>query len=218
MYKAVVFDLDGTLLDTIPDIAANLNRSLAERGFPTHPVERCKTFVGDGIINAIRRALPPEATEDDLWEVHALYQRFYPENCTVHTQYYPGIRELLSALQEKGVALAILSNKTDGTAKRIAAHYFPDITFRCVRGRVPEYPLKPDPGAAAPILDVISLPPEKIVYVGDSGTDMTFAKAVGMIPVAAPWGYRSREELVERGAAYVADDAAALLQLLTDLK
>lgn len=216
MYKAIVFDLDGTLLDTIPDIAANLNRSLAERGFATHSVEKCKTFVGDGIINAIRRALPPEATEDDLWEVHTLYQRFYPENCTVHTQYYPGIRELLAALQEKGIALAILSNKTDGTAKRIAAHYFPDIPFRCVRGRVPEYPLKPDPGAAVPVLDALRLRPDEILYVGDSGTDMTFAKAVGMVPVAAPWGYRSREELVEKGAQFVLEQAMDLLKILEE--
>ena len=214
MYKAVVFDLDGTLLDTIPDIAANLNRSLAERGFPTHPVELCKTFVGDGIINAIRRALPPEATEDDLWEVHTLYQRFYPENCTVDTQYYPGIRDLLAKLQEKGIAMAILSNKTDGTAKRIAAHYFPDITFRCVRGRVPEYPLKPDAGAAAPVLEAMGLAPEEMLYVGDSGTDMTFARAVGMLPVAAPWGYRSREELVDRGAAHVLTQPEDLLDIL----
>lgn len=217
MYKAVVFDLDGTLLDTIPDIAANLNRALAERGFPTHPVEKCKTFVGDGIINAIRRALPEGTDEDAVWDVHALYQRFYPENCAVHTQYYPGIRELLAALHEKGIPLAVLSNKTDGTAKRIAAHYFPEIPFRCVRGRVPEYPLKPDPGAAAPVLEALGLRPEEIVYVGDSGTDMTFAKAVGMLPVAAPWGYRSREELVERGAAYVLEHPLELLEIIATM-
>lgn len=217
MYKAVVFDLDGTLLDTIPDIAANLNRALAERGFPTHPVEKCKTFVGDGIIQAIRRALPENADEDAVWEVHTLYQRFYPENCTVHTQYYPGIRELLTALHKRDIPMAVLSNKTDGTAKRIAAHYFPEIPFRCVRGRVPEYPLKPDPGAAAPVLEALGLRPEAIAYVGDSGTDMTFAKAVGMLPVAAPWGYRSREELVERGAAHVLEHPLELLEIIATM-
>ena len=218
MLKAVVFDLDGTLLDTIPDIAANLNRALAECGFPTHPVEKCKTFVGDGIINAIRRALPEGTEEDAVWDVHTLYQRFYPENCTVHTQYYPGIRELLTALRDAGVPMAVLSNKTDGTAKRIAAHYFPEIPFKGVFGRVPERPLKPDPAAAAPILEAVGLAAEEIAYVGDSGTDMTFARAVGMLPVATPWGYRTREELVEKGAAFVLDQPMDLLAVLKNHK
>lgn len=214
MLQAAVFDLDGTLLNTIPDIAASLNHALAGCGFPTHPVEKVTTFVGDGIINAIRRALPPQASEDDLWQVHALYQQYYPDHCAVYTRHYPGIRELLAALQERGIPMAVLSNKTDGTAKRVAAHYFPGIAFRCVCGRVPERPLKPAPAAAGPILEAIALPPAHIAYVGDSGTDMVFAANVGMIPVAAPWGYRSREELVQSGAAHVLEQPADLLRLL----
>ncbi len=216
MLQAAVFDLDGTLLNTIPDIAASLNYALAGCGFPTHSVEKVTTFVGDGIINAIRRALPPEASEDDIWQVHTLYQQYYPAHCAVHTQHYPGIRELLAALQERGIPMAVLSNKTDGTAKRVAAHYFPDIAFRCVCGRVPERPLKPDPAAAGPILEAIALPAERIAYVGDSGTDMVFGSNVGMVPVAAPWGYRSREELVRRGAVHVLEQPANLLRLLMD--
>lgn len=214
MLQAAVFDLDGTLLNTIPDIAASLNHALAGCGFPTHPVERVTTFVGDGIINAIRRALPPQAGEDELWQVHALYQQYYPDHCAVYTRHYPGIQALLAALRERGIPMAVLSNKTDGTAKRVAAHYFPDIAFRCVCGRVPERPLKPDPAAAAPILAAIALPPERIAYVGDSGTDMVFAANVGMVPVAAPWGYRSREELVQSGAAHVLEQPEDLLRLL----
>lgn len=217
MLKAVLFDLDGTLLDTIPDIAGALNRSLAALGLPTHPVERCKSFVGSGIREAIRRAAPEGTGQETLERIHALYQADYPAHCADATAPYPGIRKMLEALEKKGLALGVLSNKTERTTQRIIAHYFPEINFRCVLGRTEGRPLKPDAGAAAPALAALGVSPGEIAYVGDSGTDMAFAKAVGMLPAGAGWGYRSREELTAQGAETVLGSAGELLEYLPRL-
>ena len=214
MLKAVVLDLDGTLLYTLPDIAAALNHALAECGFPTHTMDACRTFIGRGIMVAIRRALPAQASEADVDRVHTAYQAYYPHHCAELTEYYPGIRESLAALQEAGVQLAVLSNKTESTTRKVTAHYFPDIAWAGVYGRVPERPLKPDPAAASAVLEAFGLPAGEVAYVGDSGTDMEFARAAGMLAVAAPWGYRSREELVDRGAEIVVESAGDLARVL----
>lgn len=216
MLKAVVFDLDGTLLDTIPDIAAALNRALEECGLPTHPVRAFEAFVGGGIREAVRRAAPAGAAEELLDRVLAAYHREYVAHCTDATEYYPGIRELLSGLERHALALGVLSNKTEATAQKIIAHYFPEIRFRCVFGRTDGRSLKPAPGAAEPVLAALGLPPAEIAYVGDSGTDMAFARAVGMLPAAAPWGYRSREELAREGAVLLPESPTQLLCLLLE--
>lgn len=210
--KACAFDLDGTLLDTIPDICAAMNEGLAAAGLPTHTREECRLFVGGGILEAIRRAAP-DAPEEKLDKVYAVYKDRYYSRCTEETSVYPGVAELLGELDRCGVALAVLSNKTEATARKIIAHYFPDISFRCVLGRVAGRPLKPDPAAAGPLLDALGVPPRDIAYVGDSGTDMEFARAVGMLPVAAPWGYRAREELIAEGAAFLLHTPDELLAL-----
>lgn len=216
MIKAVVFDLDGTLLDTIPDIAFALNRALDRCGLPTHPVEACKGFVGGGIREAVVRAVPPQSPPEVIDRVLELYRAYYPAHCTVHTAPYPGVAELLAGLAAAGIALGILSNKTQLPTRQIVGHFFPRVPFRFVLGRVDGCPLKPDPAAAGRILEALNLPPAEIAYVGDSGTDMAFARAAGMLPAAAPWGYRSREDLAENGAVLMPEDAGELLSLLLE--
>lgn len=214
MIKAVVFDLDGTLLDTIPDIAGSLNRALAACGLPVHPVRVCEKFVGGGIREAVRKAAPENTPVEILDKVLAVYLADYPEHCTDTTRCYPGVPQLLAGLEEVGLVLGVLSNKTEAPTRRIIETLLPGVHFRCVFGRVDGRPLKPDPAAAAPVLEALGLLPSEIAYVGDSGTDMQFAHAAGMTAAAAPWGYRSKEELVEMGADLVPDRPEELLALL----
>ena len=210
MLKAVIFDLDGTLLYTIKDITAALNRALAACGLPTHSVEAVQGFVGNGIRDAVRRAVPEGTAEEDL------YKEDYREHCAESTVCYPGVRELAAGLDRAGIAQAVLSNKTEATARKVVASFFPDGPFAHVFGRVGDRPLKPDPAAAVPVLEALGCSPSEAAYVGDSGTDMVFARAVGMLPAAAPWGYRSREELAASGAVLMPDGPEDLLKLLLE--
>ena len=187
--QAVVFDLDGTLLDTIADLTGAINRSLAACGLPTHTVDECRGYVGGGIREAVRRALPPDSSDELIDRVLALYKNDYPHHCAEQTTWYPGVPELLERLARRGLLLGVLSNKTEATAQQVVKTFFPDVPFRCVLGRAEGRPLKPDPGAAVPVL-------------------------AGMLPVAAPWGYRSREELAEQGAVLMPACPAELEDLL----
>ncbi len=216
MIKAVVFDLDGTLLNTIPDIAGALNRALAACGLPTHSVEACKTFIGGGIREAVRKAVPAGTSDEMQEKVLACYKDDYRFHCAEETDYYPGVKEMLSELSSAGLALGVLSNKTEATAQKIIRTYFPDTEFRFVLGRADGRPLKPDPGAAVPVLESLGLKPEEIAYAGDSGTDITFALAVGMLSIGTPWGYRSRQELADRGAVLLPSSPAELAEQLLE--
>ena len=216
MLKAVAFDLDGTLLNTIRDIAAALNTALAECGFPTYTPREVEGLVGGGIRDAVFKACPAGTPVEVVEKVLSIYRPVYRDHCVERTAPYPGVETLLRTLADRGVPMAVLTNKSEDTARRIISHFFPDIPFVCVHGRVDGYPLKPDAGAAARLLEKTGLQPGDIAFVGDSGVDMTFAVNTGMLPVAAPWGFRSREQLVECGARLVADDPAHLLQLLLE--
>ena len=216
MLKAVIFDLDGTLLYTIKDITAALNRALAACGLPTHSVEAVQGFVGNGIRDAVRRAVPEGTGEEVQEKVLDLYKEDYREHCAESTVCYPGVRELAAGLDRAGIAQAVLSNKTEATARKVVASFFPDGPFAHVFGRVGDRPLKPDPAAAVPVLEALGCSPSEAAYVGDSGTDMVFARAVGMLPAAAPWGYRSREELAASGAVLMPDGPEDLLKLLLE--
>lgn len=214
MIKAIVFDLDGTLLDTVPDIAAAMNRALSACGLPTHDQKTVETFLGGGIRDAVTKATPSGTDESTIQQVLDLYRDDYVAHCTEQTRLYDGIAEVINTFAAKGMKLAILSNKTEATAQKIAAHFFPEGQFEAVFGRVPDRPLKPHPDAAVPVLQALGLSVEEIAYVGDSNTDILFARAVGMLPIATPWGYRSREELVEAGAQLIAGSPADLLHFM----
>lgn len=214
MIKAIVFDLDGTLLDTVPDIAAALNRALAACGLPTHEQKKVETFLGGGIRDAVMKATPQGTDAEVIERVLDLYRDDYVANCTEQTRLYDGVREMVDGFAAQGMDMVVLSNKTEATAQKIVAHFFPNGEFKAVFGRVSNRPLKPHIDAAKPVLEVLGLTPQEIAYVGDSNTDILFAKAVGMLPVATPWGYRSREELVEAGAEKIAEQPMDLLKLI----
>jgi phosphoglycolate phosphatase len=214
-YEGVIFDLDGTLADTLEDLGDALDRVLGAHGFPAHSYAEYRQLIGRGIRNLVSEAMPPGERSDQA--VATCYEQMladYGENCLVRTRLYDGIPEMLSALRAAGVRLAVLSNKADDLTRRIVAALSAPGTFAVVVGAQPGQPLKPDPAGALEIGRRLGVTPGRIVHVGDSGTDMRTAVAAGMFPVGVSWGFRSRAELVENGARVVLDRPAELLALM----
>ncbi len=215
MKQLIIFDLDGTLLNTIGDLAACCNQTLEKHDLPTHTDEDYNSFVGNGILRLVERAIPePLRTEERIAEVRKDFVALYTENIAIHTKPYAGIVELLRALQERGIAIAIASNKFQAGCEKLAKHYFPNIRFATVLGQRPNIALKPDPYIIREIIQRTSYTPDKILYVGDSGVDMLTASAAGVDSVGVTWGFRCREELVEAGAKHIVDKASDILALL----
>lgn len=203
--KAAIFDLDGTLLDTLADIGTGANFALCQFGYPAYPLEAYRSKIGHGIKKLFRAALPEHASEEELNRVNALYQQYYPANCTVHTDYFPGAREFLRLLAANGIRLAVISNKTEGTCKKIVEHYFPEYDWAFVWGNNGTRPLKPATEAGALACETLGLAPEEILYVGDGDTDMEFASRMGFLAVGVTWGYRDPEQLLAAGAELLVD-------------
>lgn len=212
MKRAVIFDLDGTLLNTLPDIAAAMNRALAQAGLPAHPEEAYKLFTGDGAKNLTLRAL---GKRTDLFDqVYAFYSQDYARNSRVHTAPYPGIPDMLKTLSNAGMKLCVLSNKGDSDVRQVIAHYFRDIPFAHVQGVREGGPVKPDPRGPLEVAEAVGLPGEAFWYVGDTVTDMRCARNAGMESVAVTWGFQTREMLSEAAPDHWADSSQALTFLL----
>jgi phosphoglycolate phosphatase len=212
-FRAVLFDLDGTLADTLADLANATNSALTQLGCPTHPIEAYRQFVGDGARQLCVRALPAER-QNLVDEAVRLMREHYHEHCYDMTRLYPGIPEVVAALAKRGYRMAVLSNKPDDFTKRMVAHYFHPSPFHIVRGQLPNVPLKPDPTAALQIAEELEVPPAHWLYLGDTNTDMRTARAAGMTPVGVLWGFRDRTELQEAGAEIVIVHPQELLTLL----
>ena len=213
--KLAIFDLDGTLLNTIGDLAEAANHMLALRDLPQHDYPTYCTFVGNGIMRLVERALPEELrTTEYVAAARRDFLDYYIEHIDQKTVPYAGITELLSALQARGIRLAVASNKFQaGTVKLIRA-YFPEIDFEVVFGQRPDVPLKPDPAVVEEILTLTGVAREEVLYVGDSGVDMLTAHAAGVRSVGVTWGFRSREELVECAAEHIVEHAEEILSLV----
>jgi phosphoglycolate phosphatase len=210
---AVLFDLDGTLADSLADLANATNWALAQLGCPIHPLASYRYFVGDGARELCARALP--ANKQNLAdETLRLMRERYDAHCFDQTKLYPGIPELISTLAERRYHLAVLSNKPDDFTKRMIAHYFNPSPFAVVRGQLPNVPLKPDPTAALQIAQELGVPPAQWLYLGDTNTDMRTALAAGMHPVGVLWGFRDREELATSGAEHIVAKPEEVLALL----
>lgn len=209
--KAVLFDLDGTLTNTLQDIADAMNRALRLHGLPEWPVDAYRTLVGDGA-----RVLAQRAVRDQqalAQSVRAEYQAYYERHNLVASRPYDGIPEMLRALQSAGVKLAVFSNKPHADTRNVVSHFFPDIRWAAVRGQVEGIPVKPDPAGALLVADALDVPPADILYLGDTGTDMRCAVNAGMLPVGALWGFRTREELLQCGARHIAECPGQVVRL-----
>ncbi|MGD8368258.1 MAG: HAD family hydrolase [Desulfobacterales bacterium] len=200
--SGVIFDLDGTLLDTLVDIADAFNAALTKRGLPGHPLHTYRDFVGDGPRVLTERALP--ADQRDAKSVDAClkdYLDFYRNNPEPEARPYPGIPGLLDALTEKGIPMAVVTNKEQEAADRVVKRLLGAWQFSPVLGYRDGGPRKPDPTMALAAAGRFGLPPEQIAFVGDTAVDMQTARAAGMVPVGALWGFRTPEELRNSGAA-----------------
>ena len=215
MYKTVVFDLDGTLLNTIDDLADAGNRVCAARGWPQHTVEEYKYFVGNGIPKLVERFSPPEArTPDQLADTLAAFQADYGAHLRDKTAPYPGMPALLARLKAAGVQLAVFSNKADPLARQVVADYFDAALFDAVRGALPGVPTKPAPQGTLALMQAIGADPAATLYVGDSNVDVDTAHNAGLPCCGVLWGFRTRQELTDAGAEHLAADAEELWNVI----
>jgi len=214
-YKAIIFDLDGTLLNTIDDLADSTNIVLKRMGYPTSDVEKYKYFVGNGVYNLVKRALPEDKRDDSTVKMcmDAMMEE-YNRRLTNKTKPYEGIPELLDALSSKGIKMAILSNKPDAATKFIVGELLSKWNFQVVLGERQGVPRKPDPTAAYEVAQILDIQPEDFLYLGDSGVDMETANAAGMFAVGALWGFRDSEELRNGGARVLIAKPHELLNIL----
>ena len=199
--KCVLFDLDGTLVDSLADLANSMNRVLIRQGFAAHPAQAYRYFVGDGIIKLVQRALPAEAQQEDVIQDCAQKMRQeYALHWADTTRPYSGIAELLDTLAGRGIEMAILSNKPDELTQKVVRTLLPQWDFAAVAGARETIPRKPDPAGALRIAKLLRREPADFLYLGDTNTDMQTARAARMFAIGALWGFRTAEELKENGA------------------
>jgi phosphoglycolate phosphatase len=211
--QGVIFDLDGTLLDTLEDIAAAMNQALGALGEPQHGLEDYRGFIGEGVRVLAERAAPALAADAARLEaLIEIYRGHYADQLVGHTRPYPGIDALVDALAARGVPLGVLSNKPDAPTRALVERFFPG-RFRVAWGQREGVPRKPDPTAAIAIAGELGVAPATTFFVGDTGIDMRTAVAAGMVPVGVAWGFRP-EELRATGAARVLERAEELLDYL----
>jgi len=214
-YEAVVFDLDGTLLDTLDDLADSLNRVLRDRGLRTHPQEAYRYFVGNGVTALVSRALPPEKRKDELiTDCLEAFRKEYGRNWNVKTRPYEGVPELLDALAARHVQMAVLTNKPQHFAELCVQEFFSNWKFAAILGQRDGIPLKPDPAGPQAIARSLNIPPQEFLYLGDSEVVMRTAVYAGMFPVGALWGFRPEKELREHGAVVVINRPMELLKFV----
>ena len=211
-YTSVIFDLDGTLCDTLRDIHASVNRTLAALGYPERSFEHTRGGINRGSRHLIAHALPDDADEGTVMETLALYMKIYGEHLCDETVPYPGITPMLARLNAENIKLAVLSNKPDPLVKRLAEHCFPGI-FDIAMGQG-EYPVKPEPTAPLAIACTLGVSTETVLFVGDSDVDVLTAHNAGMTAVGVTWGYRDRDVLVSAGADHIISHPSEIYDII----
>jgi len=214
-FQAVLFDLDGTLLDTIEDLTDSMNAALAAMGLPARTCTQCKYFVGDGVRNfAIRAAGVGHCDEAAVGKLIEIYTQAYSKNWASKTRPYDGIAELLDALTARGLKMVVYSNKPDDFTQLCVRKLLPRWNFAAVTGAREGVPNKPDPTAALEIARRLAVAPAEFIYLGDTNTDMKCANSAGMFAAGALWGFRTADELLANGAKVLVKHPAEILGLL----
>jgi phosphoglycolate phosphatase len=201
--KAVIFDLDGTLIDSAPDIADAANQMLANHGYPVHHTSRYKEWIGHGALKLIQRAVPGKRDESYLQELLDEYREIHIQNCTNKTHLYNGIDEMLDYLTGQNISISILTNKPHTITLKVVEHYLSTWKLDFVYGQMPEYPKKPDPARAIEIAGKLKRKPHEMLFIGDSDTDMKTGIAAKMIPIGVTWGYDTELSIANAGASYI---------------
>ncbi len=217
MIKAVLFDLDGTLVNSLRDLAGSSNYALSCFGYPVHPEESYKIFVGDGMIKLMERILPTENRDGET--VQKLFESFwahYSKHYTDFTTPYDGIIELVSELKKMGLKVAVISNKAEKMAVAVVDKIFGN-TFDLIYGKCDGFPTKPDPTLTLKLIDELGVKPQECLLVGDSGMDVATAVNVGCKGIGVLWGFRSREELLANGASYIAEKPQDIIRILKEI-
>lgn len=213
MKHAVIFDLDGTLLNTLGDLRAATNHALEVRGLPPHSMEEIRQFIGNGIRLLICRAMPEGTPEAEIDAALDDFKAYYAAHIHDRTVPYDGIPQLLTALRKRGIQVAVLSNKIDSASQELIEYFFPgktDVVF----GEHVGVPRKPNPTSCRMVMQQLGVQPEQVLYVGDSGTDMQTAKNAGLYAVGVTWGFRSKEVLLKYGADVLVHRPEQILQIL----
>ena len=215
MKKLVIFDLDGTLLDTIADLAGATNYALTQLGYPTHDTDTIRTFVGNGINKLLERALPAnEQTEENVMRMRSYFVPYYDAHNADLSSPYPGIEVLLQSLQDNGIEIAVASNKYQEATTKLVKHYFPTILFAEVLGQRENIPVKPHPTIVFDILNKTGIDKKEVLYVGDSGVDMQTAQNAEVDAIGVTWGFRSRTELETFHPLGIIDKAEELMDYI----
>ncbi len=215
MKNLVIFDLDGTLLNTIYDLGEACNYALRKMGYPQHPIPAYNYMVGNGVRKLMERA-QPDADKEVIDELLKEFKTYYDSHCAVNTTPYPGIPELLQELTERGVKVAVASNKYQEAVTKIINQYFPDIPFAVVKGQSESRPAKPDPSIVFEILSECPTPKSEVLYVGDSGVDIETARRACVESVGVTWGFRPVTELREYHANNIVSRPDEILNFLND--
>lgn len=204
LFKAIIFDLDGTLLDTIQDLADSCNQALLAEKATTYPVEDYKYFVGKGMDNLISTVIEKGELDPLLFDqIKANYIKEYAKRKNNKTKIYDGIMEVLEKLKDKNISLNILSNKPHFQTEKVVEYYFKDFKFDQIYGHKPEFKIKPNPESAKDLIKKIGLKPEDVLYIGDTNVDILTAKNANFTSVGVLWGFRKKAELLEAGADYI---------------
>lgn len=218
MKQLAIFDLDGTLLNTIDDLGQAANYALAQMGFPTHHISAYPHFVGNGITRLIERVMPADARDSEtVAQLRKIFISYYDQHLCDNTQPYPGIHDLLLDLQADGIALAVASNKYQKATTTLINHFFPDIPWVMIAGQNDGIPVKPDPSIIFSILLQHPCPKANIVMIGDSAVDITTAQRAGIDSIAVTWGFRSQAELTAALPSAIVDSPAQLLTAISTL-
>lgn len=212
-YAAAIFDLDGTLLDTLTDLCNSANHALTAVGRPAYPREAYRTLVGQGVENLFIDALGPEH-QDVRAQAVAAFHEHYAEHRFDTTAAYPGIDAMLDTLQDQGVKLGVLSNKPHAATVDVIGRFFNGLNWAVVRGHKPNTPPKPDPTSAREVIAEMGVDAARCAYIGDTNVDMLTGKSAGMYTVGVSWGFRSVQELRENGADAIVESAEELTQLI----